>query len=168
MQNGRCQESTTWILRVVGLQKIRSSDFCSFLSYISQYPFQRTVRCTSESVLTDRIHYQAHREDKLSDIITPVGNSTKCSRRFQIFTTDSVSVHQPCQCNYRLHISLLTSPQLSPDYVGIELGIGESLLVKAIAESTGRSQSVIKAELKDEGDLGLVAMVWTYPQILRI
>jgi DNA ligase-1 len=48
---------------------------------------------------------------------------------------------------------------LSPDYVGIELGIGESLLVKAIAESTGRSQSVIKSELKAEGDLGLVAMV---------
>jgi DNA ligase 1 len=49
--------------------------------------------------------------------------------------------------------------QLSPDYVGIELGIGESLLIKAIAESTGRSLAVIKADLKKEGDLGLVAMV---------
>lgn len=49
--------------------------------------------------------------------------------------------------------------QLSPDYVGIELGIGESILIKAIAESTGRSLSVIKADLKREGDLGLVAMV---------
>ncbi|KAL0951217.1 hypothetical protein HGRIS_007939 [Hohenbuehelia grisea] len=48
--------------------------------------------------------------------------------------------------------------RLSPDYVGIELGIGESLLIKAIAESTGRSLSVIKADLKKEGDLGLVAM----------
>jgi DNA ligase-1 len=41
----------------------------------------------------------------------------------------------------------------------VELGIGESLLIKAIGESTGRSTSVIKAELKKEGDLGLVAMV---------
>jgi DNA ligase 1 len=41
----------------------------------------------------------------------------------------------------------------------VELGIGESLLIKAIGESTGRSASVIKAELKKEGDLGLVAMV---------
>ena len=49
--------------------------------------------------------------------------------------------------------------QLCPDYVGIELGIGESLLIKAIAESTGRSLSVIKSDLKKEGDLGLVAMV---------
>ena len=49
--------------------------------------------------------------------------------------------------------------QLCPDYVGIELGIGESLLLKAIAESTGRTVAVIKAELKKEGDLGLVAKV---------
>ncbi|KAF8622465.1 hypothetical protein AX15_006986 [Amanita polypyramis BW_CC] len=48
--------------------------------------------------------------------------------------------------------------RLCPDYVGIELGIGESLLIKAIAESTGRSLSIIKADLKREGDLGLVAM----------
>ncbi|KAF8227418.1 DNA ligase I [Tricholoma matsutake] len=48
--------------------------------------------------------------------------------------------------------------RLSPDYVGVELGIGESLLIKAIGESTGRSISTIKAELKKEGDLGLVAM----------
>jgi DNA ligase N terminus len=41
----------------------------------------------------------------------------------------------------------------------VELGIGESLLIKAIGESTGRSTSIIKAELKKEGDLGLVAMV---------
>lgn len=48
---------------------------------------------------------------------------------------------------------------MSPDYVGIELGIGESLLIKAIGESTGRSLSIVKADLKKEGDLGLVAMV---------
>ncbi|KAF8832322.1 hypothetical protein HHX47_DHR1001378 [Lentinula edodes] len=47
---------------------------------------------------------------------------------------------------------------LSPDYIGIELGIGESLLIKAISESTGRSLAMIKADLKKEGDLGLVAM----------
>ncbi|KAI0308878.1 DNA ligase I, partial [Amylostereum chailletii] len=48
--------------------------------------------------------------------------------------------------------------RLSPDYIGIELGIGESLLIKAIGESTGRSIAVVKASLKKEGDLGLVAM----------
>lgn len=48
---------------------------------------------------------------------------------------------------------------MCPDYLGIELGIGESLLIKAIAESTGRSLAALKADLKKEGDLGLVAMV---------
>jgi len=43
--------------------------------------------------------------------------------------------------------------------VGVELGIGESILIKAIGESTGRSLSLIKADLKKDGDLGLVAMV---------
>ncbi|CAE6443504.1 hypothetical protein ACGC1H_006104 [Rhizoctonia solani] len=48
--------------------------------------------------------------------------------------------------------------RLAPDYTGIELGIGESLLIKAIGESTGRKTDAIKDELKKEGDLGLVAM----------
>ncbi|KAG7099196.1 hypothetical protein E1B28_001063 [Marasmius oreades] len=61
------------------------------------------------------------------------------------------------------HTSLLQTVylcinRLSPDYIGIELGIGESLLIKAIAESTGRSLAVVKADLKKEGDLGLVAL----------
>lgn len=43
--------------------------------------------------------------------------------------------------------------------MGIELGIGESLLVKAIAESTGRAMPKIKEDLKKEGDLGKVATV---------
>lgn len=51
--------------------------------------------------------------------------------------------------------------RLSPDYIGVELGIGESLLIKAISESTGRSVPSIKADLKKEGDLGLVAIVGT-------
>lgn len=54
---------------------------------------------------------------------------------------------------------MLLCHQLSPDYVGIELGIGESLLIKAISESTGRSNATVKADLKKEGDLGLVAQV---------
>ena len=56
---------------------------------------------------------------------------------------------------------LLIKSQLSPDYIGVELGIGESLLLKAIGESAGRSLSLVKADLKKEGDLGLVAMVST-------
>lgn len=47
--------------------------------------------------------------------------------------------------------------KLAADYAGIELGIGESLIMKAIGESTGRSMAVIKADQNEIGDLGLVA-----------
>lgn len=47
--------------------------------------------------------------------------------------------------------------KLAADYAGIELGIGESLIMKAIGESSGRSLSVIKADHQKIGDLGLVA-----------
>ena len=47
--------------------------------------------------------------------------------------------------------------KLAADYAGIELGIGESLIMKAIGESTGRSLQVIKADQAEIGDLGLVA-----------
>lgn len=53
---------------------------------------------------------------------------------------------------------LLMINKLAPDYAGIELGIGESLIMKAIGETTGRSLQVIKSDQKDIGDLGLVAV----------
>ncbi|KAH9906225.1 ATP-dependent DNA ligase [Xylariomycetidae sp. FL2044] len=53
---------------------------------------------------------------------------------------------------------LLMINKLAPDYAGIELGIGESLIMKAIGESTGRSLQIIKADQKEIGDLGLVAI----------
>ncbi|KAH0536366.1 hypothetical protein FGG08_006764 [Glutinoglossum americanum] len=52
---------------------------------------------------------------------------------------------------------LLMINKLAADYAGIELGIGESLIMKAIGESTGRSLAVIKADQNEIGDLGLVA-----------
>ncbi|KAI1291856.1 DNA ligase 1 [Halotydeus destructor] len=47
--------------------------------------------------------------------------------------------------------------KLAPDYEGIELGIGESLIIKAVAEATGRKSSAIKTELEKKGDLGVIA-----------
>ncbi|KAJ9488211.1 hypothetical protein VN97_g5074 [Penicillium thymicola] len=47
--------------------------------------------------------------------------------------------------------------KLAADYAGIELGIGESLIMKAIGECTGRSLAIIKADQREIGDLGLVA-----------
>ncbi|KAM7400129.1 hypothetical protein PAMA_004706 [Pampus argenteus] len=47
--------------------------------------------------------------------------------------------------------------QLGPAYLGMELGVGETVLMKAVAQATGRQLDKIKAEAQERGDLGLVA-----------
>ncbi|MBW0518319.1 hypothetical protein O181_058034 [Austropuccinia psidii MF-1] len=56
-----------------------------------------------------------------------------------------------------LMVIYLCINRLCPDYEGIELGIGESLLIKAISSSMGRTMAQVKAEFQKVGDLGLVA-----------
>ncbi|KAL5234406.1 hypothetical protein ACI65C_001816 [Semiaphis heraclei] len=47
--------------------------------------------------------------------------------------------------------------KVCPDYIGLELGIAETTLLKAIVQTTGRSMAQVKAEVKKTGDLGIVA-----------
>lgn len=64
-----------------------------------------------------------------------------------------------CSKQLCMILTHLAAAQLCPDYMGVELGIGESLIVKAIAQCTGRSAQQIKQDLVKVGDLGLVAEV---------
>lgn len=51
----------------------------------------------------------------------------------------------------------LCTNRVAPAHAGVELGIGDATLVKALAQATGRKESSIKAEYAECGDLGLVA-----------
>ncbi|CAH0546565.1 unnamed protein product [Brassicogethes aeneus] len=47
--------------------------------------------------------------------------------------------------------------KLAPAYEGLELGVAETSLMKAIAQSTGRTVQQIKADSQEAGDIGIVA-----------
>lgn len=51
----------------------------------------------------------------------------------------------------------LCTNTLAPAFEGIELGMGDALLMKVLSEATGRQVKDIKADLKEKGDLGEVA-----------
>eukprot|EP00890_Picochlorum_soloecismus_P002104 jgi/Picsp_1/2895/NSC_01120-R1_dna ligase len=51
----------------------------------------------------------------------------------------------------------LCTNQISPAHEGIELGIGDSILIKSISQATGRKEAAIKADCDENGDLGMVA-----------
>lgn len=55
-------------------------------------------------------------------------------------------------------IFMLTN-KVAPDYENIELGIGDTVLFKALAEATGCTVSKLKNEFQSKGDIGLVAEV---------
>lgn len=46
---------------------------------------------------------------------------------------------------------------MAPAHSGIELGIGDAILMKALAQATGRQEAQVKKEYAAVGDLGEVA-----------
>ncbi|KAJ2815199.1 ATP-dependent DNA ligase Cdc17, partial [Coemansia erecta] len=55
-------------------------------------------------------------------------------------------------------VVMLCLTKIAPDHEGIELGIGESILIKSIASATGRQVARVKQEHQELGDLGTVVM----------
>ncbi|CAH2006077.1 unnamed protein product [Acanthoscelides obtectus] len=47
--------------------------------------------------------------------------------------------------------------KIAPAYEGVELGIADTIVMKAIAQSTGRTLAQVKADVQEIGDFGLVA-----------
>eukprot|EP00190_Bangiopsis_sp_CCMP1999_P002553 CAMPEP_0198738088 /NCGR_PEP_ID=MMETSP1475-20131203/68197_1 /TAXON_ID= ORGANISM="Unidentified sp., Strain CCMP1999" /NCGR_SAMPLE_ID=MMETSP1475 /ASSEMBLY_ACC=CAM_ASM_001111 /LENGTH=722 /DNA_ID=CAMNT_0044501959 /DNA_START=14 /DNA_END=2182 /DNA_ORIENTATION=- len=52
----------------------------------------------------------------------------------------------------------LSINKLSPAHVGLEIGVGESILLRALSAASGRSLSALKETFQKVGDLGDVAM----------
>jgi len=57
-----------------------------------------------------------------------------------------------------LHICIyLCTNQVAPAYMGMELGIGETVIMRALGEACGRDMKSMKEKMTALGDLGLVA-----------
>lgn len=52
----------------------------------------------------------------------------------------------------------LASNHVHPVYAGLELGVGDSILIKAICDATGRKKDAVEEAYEKEGDLGVVAV----------
>ena len=53
----------------------------------------------------------------------------------------------------------LSLNKVAPAFEGVELGVGESLIISAIADATGKTLASVKKAYQDAGDLGTVAQV---------
>ncbi|XP_010689152.3 DNA ligase 1 [Beta vulgaris subsp. vulgaris] len=56
-----------------------------------------------------------------------------------------------------LEVVYLLANKIAPGHQGLELGIGDASLIKALAEACGATETVVKKLYKDLGDLGDVA-----------
>ena len=92
----------------------------------------------------------------LCKVFEKIENTTKRLEIQQYLTDYFVSVIKSSKSELVTCIYLCLN-KLGPEYLGKELGIGEGLLIKAIANSTGRKVSLIKSEMAIKGDLGLIA-----------
>lgn len=83
--------------------------------------------------------------------------TTKRLEITDILTKFLVQVIKKSNQSDLLSVIYLCINRLGPTWEGRELGIGESLLMKAIGQSTGRPVAKIKSDMQQLGDLGLVA-----------
>src|SRR5437870_3850719 len=51
----------------------------------------------------------------------------------------------------------LTQGRIHPDYLGIELGLAEKMVIRVLTHATGLDETRIQKLWKEKGDLGLVA-----------
>jgi DNA ligase-1 len=94
---------------------------------------------------------------RLCETFEKIENTTKRLLISSYLTDFFGEVIDQCDCQTLIECVYLCLNRIGPDYEGKELGIGESLLIKAVAAATGRKVQAVKAEVEEKGDLGLVA-----------
>ncbi|KAF2120490.1 DNA ligase 1 [Lophiotrema nucula] len=117
---------------------------------------QSTLKSTTKDLYLD---WKAGEPVPYAALCTTFSKIEMTSKRLEISAHCSLFLRQVLRLTPAdlLPTILLMINKLAADYSGIELGIGESLIMKAVSESTGRSLKHIKDDQNEIGDLGLVA-----------
>jgi len=117
---------------------------------------QSTLRSTNKDPYPD---WKAGAPVPYAALCTTFSKIEMTTKRLEILAHCAAFLRQVLRLtpNDLLPVVLLMIGKLAADYAGVELGIGESLIMKAIGETTGRSLKIIKEDQQKIGDLGLVA-----------
>ncbi|KAH7095703.1 hypothetical protein FB567DRAFT_36471 [Paraphoma chrysanthemicola] len=117
---------------------------------------QTTLKSTTKDLYPD---WKAGDPVPYAALCTTFSKIEMTSKRLEILAHCSLFLRQVLRLTPGdlLPTTLLMVNKLAADYTGVELGIGESLIKKAISESTGRSLQHINSDHNEIGDLGLVA-----------
>jgi DNA ligase-1 len=117
---------------------------------------QTTFQSTTKDLYSD---WKAGEPVPYAALCTTFSKIEMTTKRLEILAHCSLFLRQVLRLTPSdlLPTTLLMINKLAADYTGVELGIGESLIKKAISESTGRSLQHINSDHNEIGDLGLVA-----------
>nr|POE47771.1 dna ligase 1 [Quercus suber] len=117
---------------------------------------QSTLKSTSKDAYPD---WKAGEPVPYAALCTTFSKIEMTTKRLEILALCAAFLRQVARLtpDDLLPTVLLMIGKLAADYAGVELGIGESLIMKAIGETTGRSLKIIKDDQQKIGDLGLVA-----------
>lgn len=117
---------------------------------------QTTLKSTTKDLYPD---WKAGDPVPYAALCTTFSKIELTTKRLEILAHCSLFLRQVLRLTPSdlLPTTLLMINKLAADYTGVELGIGESLIKKAISESTGRSLQHINTDHNEIGDLGLVA-----------
>lgn len=140
-------------------QKVKEDDSLAYDSETEKKDFEDAKELI-KSTKVNSAKIDLNHQILYSEIVKVFDEIEQTSKRLEIIQLTSDFFLEVLKSNptQLVPITYLFINRLGPDYEGLELGLGETILIKTISESTGKSTQQVKAKYKETGDLGLIAL----------